>query len=319
MTNQTICLIGGTGFVGRHLAAELTRRGYSIRVLTRHRERCRSLLVFPNLDLVETDIHDPVALSGGMEGCPTVVNLAGILNEVRTHDANFAAVHTELPTKIVTACREQGVGRLVHMSALNAGADAPSEYLRSKAMGEDAVLAAAEDIAVTTFRPSVIFGHDDNFFNRFSALLRLTPFVMPLACSETNFAPVHVEDVVTAFADALHDKRTFGQSYELCGPHQYTLKELVEYTASVCGLNRRVLPMSARLSLLQARMLEFIPGKPFSIDNYRSLQVDCVCSNNGFASLKIDPVCLESVVPRYLGQADRNRRYQIMRTHARRQ
>jgi len=319
MRNHTICLIGGTGFVGRHLAAELTRRGYSIRVLTRHRERCRALLVFPDLELVETDVHEPGALAEGIAGCAVVVNLAGILNEVRTTGANFSAVHAELPAKIVSACREKGVGRLLHMSALNAAEQAPSEYLRSKWVGETAVLAATGDIGVTVFKPSVIFGHDDSFFNRFAVLLRLSPFVMPVACSGTKLAPVHVEDVVKAFSDALSDKRAFGQTYELCGPHHYTLKELVEYTANVCGLNRRVMALSDRLSELQARLLEFIPGKPFSIDNYNSLQVDCVCSDNGFASLNIDPVCLEAVVPLYLGEKDRNARFQIMRSQARRQ
>ena len=319
MRTQEICLIAGTGFVGRHLAGELTRRGYRIRVITRKRERRRALLVVPTLDLVEADVHDPAQLSEAVEGCAAVVNLAGILNEVRGRNTSFDSVHAELPAKIVTACRENGVGRLIHMSALNAAADAPSEYLRTKAKGEAAVHTGADPIAVTSFRPSVIFGYDDSFFNRFAVLLRITPFVMPLACSGAKFAPAYVEDVVKAFADALENKNTFGQSYELCGPHQYTLKELVEYAADVCGLNRRVVAMNDRLSRLQARMLEYVPGKPFSTDNYHSLQVDCVCTANGFARLNIDPVCLESIVPRYLGLEARNARYQTMRSHARRQ
>ena len=319
MKSKQICLIGGSGFVGRHLAGELTRRGYQLRVLTRKRERRRALLVFPTLELIDADVHDSSQLSEAIDGCDAVVNLAGILNEVGGKNASFDAVHAELPEKIVQACQEKGVGRLLHMSALNAAADAPSAYLRTKSKGEAAIQAASDKIATTIFRPSVIFGYDDSFFNRFALLLRVTPFVFPLACPKAKFAPAYVEDVVTAFADVLDDKTAFGQSYDLCGPDHYTLSELVEYTANVCGLNRKIWGFSDGMSQLQARALEKVPGKPFSTDNYRSMQVDCVCATNGFAILGIDPVSLESVVPRYLGREDRNARYQTMRSYARRQ
>ena len=318
--NKEICLIGGTGFVGRHLAGELTRRGYRIRVITRRRERHRALLVCPTLELIEADVHDHKQLGESITGCAAVVNLAGILNETRGQNTGFDTVHADLPAKIVRACQENGVERLLHMSALNANPDAPSEYLRTKSKGEATVQAATEVLSVTSFRASVIFGHDDSFFNRFALLLRISPLVFPLACPTARFAPVFVEDVVKAFAGALEDKSTFGHSYELCGPNRYTLRDLVEYTADVCGLNRRIWPLSDRLAELQAKVLEHIPGKPFSMDNYRSMQVDCVCASDGFASLgSQEPVCLESVVPRYLGREDRNTRYQIMRRHARRE
>ena len=266
---------------------------------------------------MEANVHDQTQLGECVTGCAAVVNLAGILNEVGGRNAGFDTVHADLPAKIVRACKENSVTRLLHMSALNAAADAPSEYLRTKAQGETAVQAAAE-LAVTSFRPSVIFGHDDSFFNRFALLLRISPLVFPLACPTAKFAPAYVEDVVKAFAGTLEDKSTFGRSYELCGPNQYTLQELVEYTADISGLKRRIWPLNDRLAELQAQILERVPGKPFSTDNYRSMQVDCVCAADGFASLSIDPVCLESVVPRYLGREDRNTRYQIMRSQARR-
>lgn len=319
MKSKQICLIGGSGFVGRHLAGALTRRGYQLRVLTRKRERRRALLVFPTLDLIETDVHDPEQLGEAIDGCDVVVNLAGILNEVGGKNASFEAVHAELPKKIVQACQEKGVGRVLHVSALNAASDAPSAYLRTKSKGEAAVQAATDQIATTILRPSVIFGYDDSFFNRFAQLLRVTPFVFPLACPAAKFAPAYVEDVVTAAADILEDKTTYAQSYDLCGPDQYTLAELVEYTAGVCGLNRKIWGLSDGMSQLQARMLERVPGKPFSTDNYRSMQVDCVCTTNGFAALGIEPVGIEAVVPRYLGREARNARYQTMRSYARRQ
>ena len=199
METKEICLIGGTGFVGRHLAGDLTRRGYHIRVLTRKRERRRALLVCPTLELIEADIHDPKQLTDAIDGCAAVVNLAGILNEVGGKNASFDAVHVKLPANIIQACQQKNVRRVLHMSALNASADAPSQYLRSKANGETAVHADSEHVDVTSFRPSVIFGYDDNFFNRLAWLLRITPLVMPLACSDAKFAPVYVEDVTTAF------------------------------------------------------------------------------------------------------------------------
>ena len=317
MKNE-ICLIGGSGFIGRHLASELTRRGYRIRVLTRRRERRRALLVCPTLELIESNVHDLQQLTSAISGCAAVVNLAGILNESGGRNESFEAVHSDLPAKIAQACQDQNVTRLVHMSALNANSDAPSNYLRTKAAGEAALDDRASGIGVTKFRPSVIFGHDDSFFNRFATLLKISPFGFPLACPTAKFAPAYVEDVVRALADSLENKNTIGKSYDLCGPTQYSLQDLVEYTARVCGLNRRIWAMSDGLSQLQAKILERIPGKPFSTDNYQSMQVACICAANGFAELGIDPVCLESVVPHYLGRGDKNARYQIMRSLARR-
>ena len=316
MRFKEICLLGGSGFVGRGLASEMTRRGYRIRVLTRKRERHRELLVFPSLDLVETDIHDPEQLSTAMAGCDAAINLVGVLNETRRSRESFELNHAQLPAKVVEACQRNRITRLLHMSALNATADAPSEYLRSKAAGEDAAHRTGNGISVTSFRPSVMFGPGDDFFNRFAQLLRISPLVFPLACPQARFAPAFIEDVVKAFVDSLEDKNTAGERYDLCGPYQYTLQELVEYTASICGLKRRVWGLSDGLSRLEARVMELLPGKPFSTDNYLSMRVDCVCERNGFASLGIEPASVESIVPRYLGHAHRSARYRVMRSHA---
>ncbi len=314
---RKICVLGGTGFVGRHLVSELTQRGYATRVLTRRRERHRELLVLPTLELVEADLRDDETLTAASKGCDALVNLVGILNENRPGD--FARVHAELPGKVAEACATNHISRLIHMSALNASASAPSHYLQTKAEGESAVMqAAGADLRVTSFRPSVIFGPDDSFFNRFASLLRLSPFVFPLACPESRFAPVYVQDVVGAFADSLTSKSTWGESYDLCGPNSYTLKELVEYTAEVAGLKRKIIPLSDRLSRLQARALERLPGPPFSTDNYLSLQVDSICESNGLAALGIEATALETVVPEYLRPPSRARRYSRYRSAARR-
>ena len=307
MSAKRIAILGGSGFVGRHLVAALTREGCATRVFTRRRSRSRSLLVMPTCEVVETDIHLASNLDAHLAGCDAVVNLTGILNEHAGAGESFRDVHAALPAKLVEACRRHGIERMLHMSALGVDAGAPSEYLRTKFHGEQAAHAAqAAGIAVTSFRPSLIFGPEDSFFNRFAGLLALSPFVFPLACHEARFAPVYVEDVVRAFLVALGDDATAGERHELCGPRIYTLRELVAYTARVTGRRRLIVGLGDRLSRLQGQVFERIPGKPFSTDNYLSAKVDSVCSSNGFERLGIVPRSVESVVPGYLGRNERN-------------
>ena len=319
---KAIAILGGTGFVGRHLANRLSKARYPLKVLTRRRERHRDLLVIPTLDLVEADVHDPTVLEHELRGCDAVVNLIGILNERGDDGSGFREAHVELCRKLIAACRANDIRRLLHMSALNADArSGPSHYQRTKGEAEDLVHAAAgEDLRVTSFRPSVIFGPDDDFFNRFAGLLRFAPLVFPLACPNARFAPVYVGDVVEAMALSLTDPATYGRRYDLCGPKVYTLAELVAYTAQCLKLRRYVLPLNARLSLLQAQVLEHVPGKPLSLDNYRSLQIDSVCGGeNGLLSLGITPTAVESVVPGYLAERGQRGLYRKLRALARRQ
>ena len=307
MAAKRIALLGGSGFVGRHLVAALTREGYATRVLTRRRSRSRPLLVMPTCEVVETNVHQASNLDAHLSGCDAVINLTGILNEHPGAGERFRDVHAELPGRLVEACRRRRVPRLLHMSALGVGADAPSEYLRTKFSGEQTVHAAEGDgIAVTSFRPSIIFGPGDSFFNRFAGLLALSPFVFPLACPEARFAPVYIGDVVRAFLTALGDDSTANQRYELCGPHIYTMRELVAYTARVTGRRRLIVGLGDRLSRLQGRVLERIPGKPFSTDNYLSTKLDNVCSCDGLGQLGITARSVESIVPGYLGRRERN-------------
>jgi NADH dehydrogenase len=268
----------------------------------------------------EGDVHNAGVLRQQFQGLDAVINLVGILNAPGRGEKGFERVHVELPRKIVNACREAGVRRLLHMSALHAGMDAPSRYLRTKARGEEVVHSTeTADFHVTSFRPSVIFGPDDSFINRFAALLRLTPYFFPLACPSARFQPVYVQDVVTTFAHALEDHNTFGQRYDLCGPTVYTLAELVRYVAKQLGLRRKIIGLNDWMSKTQAACLQLVPGKPFSLDNYRSLQVDSVCTS-GFPSIfGVTPRTLESVVPNYLiKQPGRNDRYAHYRQAARR-
>jgi NADH dehydrogenase len=301
MSTHKICLLGGTGFVGKRLAARLSEAGHDIVIFTLHRERQRDLLVLPTVRLVQGDVYDPEFLRKQLEDRDTVINLVGILNEKGRDGRGFARVHAELPSMIVEACRQTGVTRLLHMSALHASPAAPSHYLRTKAMGEDAVHRAENpDFHVTSFRPSVIFGPGDGFLNRFAGLLRLTPGVFPLACPQARFQPVYVEDVVRAFVESLDNHKTFGQHYDLCGPKVYTLREIVEYVARLIGRRVCIIGLNDALSYLQAATLEFVPGKPFSLDNYRSLKVDSVCEQGFPAVFGITPASLEQIAPAYL-------------------
>lgn len=297
MNVQSVCVLGGTGFVGRHLVTRLANSGRQVIVLTRHRERrCRELLVMPNVDLVEAHVGDRAALLAAFAGKDAVINLIGILNEDAAQ--RFDDVHATLPGLVADACREAGVGRLLHMSALNADAtNGASHYLKSKGIGEDAAHAVS-GVAVTSFRPSIIFGGDDSFFNRFAGLLRLAP-ALPLACPGARFQPVYVGDVADAFVRSLDAADSVGQRLELGGPRIYTLRELVEYTAQLIGVKRLVIGLPDGLARLQAAIFERLPGKPFTTDNYRSLQVDSVVrGTDGFALLGITPRSVEAVMPR---------------------
>lgn len=315
MRTHSICVLGGTGFVGSWLVSRLARDGHRIRVLTRRRERHRDLLVLPTVELIDADVHDPAQLASHFEGRDTVINLVGILNEKGDSGKGFRHAHVELARKVVEACQGAGVHRLLHMSALHADAkSAPSHYLRSKAEAEDLVHAAASpDFHVTSFRPSVIFGRGDSFLNRFAELLRMTPGVFPLACPEARFAPVFVADVAEAYTRALADPKTYGQRYDLCGPHSYTLRELVAYTASLIGVRRLILPLPESLSRLQAAVLEYAPGKPFSRDNFRSLQIDSVCEGPFPPVFGITPSTLEAEAPEYLAPRNQRSRLNLFR------
>ena len=302
MKHKSVCIIGGTGFVGRHIAYRLSKTDKKVRVLTRNAEKNKDLRILPGVELIETDVFDTRQLEATIRDTDAVINLVGILNEKQHNGEGFHRAHVELPKKILGACLSQGVPRLLHMSALHADVNTgTSLYLRTKGEGENALHTfSTERLVVTSFRPSVIFGPGDSFLNRFAGLLKTLPLAFPLACPNSRFAPVFVGDVADRFVQALDDKSTYGQRYDLCGPEEYTLKELVEYTAHLLELNRRVIGLPDWMSKAQANVLEWFPGKPFSIDNYKSLQIDSICKHN-----QHEPTSLEMVAPTYLGQKNR--------------
>jgi NADH dehydrogenase len=306
---HNVCVLGGTGFIGSELVARLSAARHDVVVLTRNPTRHRDLLVLPSVRLVPADVHDESQLVRAFDDVDIVINLVGILNERglgRGRGRLFEAVHAGLTRKCVHACRERGVRRYLHMSAVKADARlGPSHYLRTKGLAEDHIRAICADgvLEYVIFRPSVVFGPHDAFVNKFASILRFAPGLLPLACARSRFAPVYVGDVADAFIACLDRHDVAGQTLELCGPQVMTLVDIVRETARVRGLRRTVWPLSRRWSRLQAALMDFVPGKPFSTDNYLSATVDSTCESNGLTQLGITPTPLRGVLPRYFEEA----------------
>jgi len=311
MSVPRILVLGGSGFVGRHIVARLVAMGKRVVVPTRSRDRARHLYLLPTVDVVEANVHDPVTLERLCAGADALVNLVGIINEGRRGD--FDRAHVDLAHKTVAACRAAGVPRLLHMSALNARTDGPSRYLASKGQAEEIV--AASNLEWTVFRPSVIFGREDSFLNLFAHLERLLP-VVALACAGARFQPVWVADVAEAFVRALGEPRSVRERFAICGPKIYTLRELVAYVGEVTGENRPIVPLGPSLSRIQASILELLPGKLMTRDNLASMTLDNVCECPYPALLGGPPTALEAVVPAYLAPASSRSRYSRLRAHS---
>lgn len=300
-----IALLGATGFVGQALCQRLRADGHRLLVLTRNEKRHADMQAGADLALVQGDIQSQKFITEHLQDCDVAINLVGIFNERGHSGREFRALHTELPRSFARACRAAGVHRVLHMSALGAQAgSAPSRYLRSKGEGANALqVELGSKVAWTIFSPSIIFGPGDSFTNRFASLLRALP-VFPLACPQSRFAPVYIDDVVEAFTRSIDREDTHRKRYQLCGPRDYSLLEIVEYIAATNGRRRRIIPLSDRLSRWQANTMEYVPGKPWSKDNYLSLQIDSTADADdgapGLAALDITPTPMEAVVPAYL-------------------
>ncbi len=313
---RRICVLGGTGFVGSELVERLAADQHRILVPTRSVENGRHLKVLPTVSLVAADVHDPASLERLFRGQDAVINLVGILNESGHSGRGFDEAHRELTRKVVAACRAAGVGRLLQMSALKANPAGPSHYLRTKGEAEEIIERdSGDELAWTIFQPSVIFGPDDGFVNRFAGLLKFLPF-LPLAMPDSRFGPVSIDDVAEVFALALDDPQTESRRFELCGPKVYTLREIVQLICETMGIRRWIIGLPEWASRLQARIFEYVPGKPLSWDNYLSLTVPSVCDSDGFEHFGIRPRSLEAAMPLYIGEAGRNARYSRYRREA---
>ena len=313
MKPLSVCILGGTGFLGTRLAARLLKDNHRVTVLSRDRELHKHLLVLPGLVLENCDVYDEAQLSERLRGKDVVVNLIGILNERWFGGAGFRRAHTELTRTLLLAARSANVDRLLQVSALGAAVDAPSHYLRSKGEAEKSIREHGGTLDWTIFQPSVMFGPGDTFLNRFARLLGSAPGVLPLARPNARFQPVFVDDVVDAMLRSLRGGASSRQTYQLGGPQIYTLREVVRLVAKVTGQRCWILGLPNGLGLLQAAVCDFIPGRPFSTDNYRSLKIDSVCTEDGFARLKLQPHSMAASARQYVGALEDNARLSIDR------
>ena len=329
MRHSNILVLGGSGFIGSHLVAALAARGARVCVPSQRREKAKHLILLPTVDVVDADVHDPRTLLRLARGRDAVVNLAGILHSRRgrpdergpnDYGPDFARVHVELAQAAVNVCREAGVQRLVHMSSLGAASDGPSEYLRSKGVGERAVL-AAEDLETTVLRPSVVYGPGDRFLNLFARLARFFP-VLPVACADWRCQPVYVGDVVAALVAALgwnadgRVARAERGRFDLCGPKVYTLAELVRFACAVTGRRRAVIALPDFVARLQARIFEWMPQPLLTRDNLRSMQIPS--TSEAPFPFGIVPQPLEAVAPVYLAGRTPSLRNSMLRWRAHR-
>ena len=304
----SIVVLGGTGFLGTRLVARLIKDGHQVTVLSRDRERHKHLLVLPGLALENCDVYQEPQLSERFRGKDVVINLVGIRNERGFGGAGFRRAHTELTQHVLLAARSAGVARLLQVSALQAAPDAPSHYLRTKGEAEKLIRDQSTALDWTILQPSVMFGPGDSFLNRFAALLAAIPFAFPLARAKARLQPVSVDDVVDALLHCLHGGAGSRQTYELGGPQIYTLREIVGLVASLTRRRRWIVGLPNFLGRVQAFFMNFVPGRPFSGDNYRTLGVDSVCREDGFSKLGIKPKSMAASARLFLGAQEDNAR-----------
>ena len=291
MNPKRIAILGGTGFIGGHLVPKLVAAGHAVTVLSRNREKHRALFVLPSVRVVSVNVYERAALAREFTGHDAVLNLVGILNE--TGDARFSRAHVDLTATVIAACREAGITRLLQMSSINAGSDA-SKYLKTRGEAETLVKNSALDW--TIFRPTIVYGAGNGLISRFRTLLKLSP-MLPLARPKAKIAPVYVGDVCAAIMRSLARRDSIGRLYELYGPDVYTLLQIVRRIRDAAHLRRIVLPLPDALGWLQARVCDFVPGKPFSSDNFKSLKLDAVGTRDGLAELGIIPRRFDTLLP----------------------
>ncbi len=290
-------VLGGSGFVGSAIVAKLVSAGYQVTVLTRRLDHAKHLSLLPGVTLKVCNVLDAQALRSALQGTDAVINLLGILHQ--SGKVSFTQVHEHLPVQLAKLCQDLGIKRLLHMSSLCAATDAPSLYLRSKGQAEVALAGYAPGLAITVFRPSIIFGRADQFINLFAGLIKHLPLVV-LVKPNAKFQPVWVEDVATCFVASLNEPASFGLSYDLVGPKVYTFRALLKAIMQTLGVHKPILGLNDALSYVQAFLMECLPIKLMSRDNIRSMQVDSV-SDQAFPEwLDLRPSALETIIPQYL-------------------
>lgn len=302
---RLVTVFGGSGFVGRHIVRALAKRGWRVRVAVRRPDlagHTQPMGVVGQVVPVQANVRYPESIARALAGADAVINLVAILAE--SGKQTYDSVHVAGAEAIAAACAQAGIGTLVHMSAIGADADSDSLQARSRAAGEAAVRRLFP--AAIILRPSIIFGPEDSFFNRFASMARFSPVLPVIGDGETKFQPVFVGDVAQAAVKAVEGQLAAGRTYELGGPEQKSFRSMMQYVLDVTGRNRLIVPLPVPLARMQATVLELLPGKLLTNDQISSLQSDNIVSqsavNEGrtLEGMGIRPTAMEAVVPGYL-------------------
>lgn len=314
MAGEVITLFGGSGFLGRHLVRRLAKAGHVLRIAVRHPDQAKFLKPLGDVGQITplaADLTRPDTLGPALLGATQCVNLVGLLHEHGRQ--SFAAVHVEGARQLALAAKAGGITDLVQVSALGAAENSDADYARSKFAGEQAVRAAFPDAVVV--RPSLIVGPEDNFFNRFAAMARLSPFLPLIDGGRTLFQPTYVGDVAEAIARLLADPAQRGRTFELAGPRTYSFRQLLELTLKEIERKRWLLPVPGPVASMQAAVLERLPNPPLTRDQLRLLRRNSVMSAGaaGYAALGMEPQAIEAILPTYLDRYRPGGRFAHMR------
>lgn len=308
--HSLITIVGGSGFLGRYVVQELVKTGARLRIVVRNPSKAQFLKPLGGLgqvQIVAGDIRSDAAMAAACEGATAVVNLVGILGE--SGGQTFDAVQAAGAGRVARAAAAAGVRAFVQMSAIGADTQSRSAYGRTKGEGEAAVRAAFPQ--ATILRPSIVFGPEDGFLNRFAGLAKIAPFVLPIVAAGTRFQPVYVLDVARCVAAALADPARFGgQTYELGGPRALTMRELIAYILAETRVSKPIVEIPDAVAGTAASLFGWLPGAPLTADQWTMLQSDNVVSGeNGLTAFGIGATPLEAIAPAYLVRYRRQGRW----------
>jgi len=303
MAAGLVTVFGGSGFIGRYVVQRLAQQGWTVRVAVRRPDRClflKTMGVVGQVTPVAADLRSERAVSAAVAGADAVINLVGILYERGSR--NFQTIHVDGAERAARLARAAGAKVFVQMSALGAGDDAPADYARSKAAGEAAVRRHFPDARV--IRPSIVFGPEDGFFNKFAAMARFAPALPLIGGGRMKFQPVYVGDVAEAILRCVEDPATAGKTYELGGPGVFTFAELLRRTLQEIGRHRLLLPLPFGIARVQAAVMEWLPVPPLTRDQLKLLERDNVVSPGALtlADLGIQAQGLDAILPTYLAR-----------------
>ncbi len=315
MNKLTIGLQGGTGFIGSVLANALVKRGHKIRISTRNINHGRHLWVLPNTKVSVIDLNKQEEIDSLFKGCDVLINLIGILNEKKDDGKGFTYAHTELTSRAVQTCKTNHIKHFIQLSSIGADVNSISNYQKTKGNAENIILSEqSSHFKASIIRPSVVFGPKDKFINKFATLVKLFNGRIPLACPQSLLQPIFVNDLVDAIVAIIENPQHKESIYELGGPEIKTLIEIVRYICEILNIKDRVIPLNYLFSSIQAGLLEFVPGKPLSRDNLRSLRSNSICSElPGLQDLGIKATTMNEIIPSYL----LNRKYKDRFAHYR--